>query len=131
MGGRLISGKWSLVTSRDSVCPLETKVAEYGDNLANVFRASASKHEVPIVHPGLECVSAAGVGHLCILKTTANAPVYQDVLDHFLIPYIENKFENGQVPARSRFTIFSQINHQVVQEKEYLCLGLAYQQPRH
>ena len=30
------------MTSRDSACPLETRVAEYGDNLANVFRASTS-----------------------------------------------------------------------------------------
>ena len=31
-----------MVFSCDSVCPLETKVAEYGDNLVNIFRAPAS-----------------------------------------------------------------------------------------
>ena len=30
------------MTSRDSVCPLETKVVKYGDNLVNVFKAPAS-----------------------------------------------------------------------------------------
>ena len=43
MDGLLSSRKrWSLVTSRDSVRPLETKVAEYGDDLVNVFRTPAS-----------------------------------------------------------------------------------------
>ena len=75
------------------------------------------KPEILTIHPGLGFISAAGVGQLCFLKTTANAAVYQDVLDHFMIPYIEDKFEDGFcVPARSRFTTFSQINHQVTQE---------------
>ena len=65
MGGLLGSGRrWSSVTSCDSVCPFETKVAEYGDYLVNVFRAPA------------------GVGQLCLLTTTVNLAVYQGVLDH-------------------------------------------------
>ena len=49
----------------------------------------------PTIRPGLGCVLVAGVGQLCFLKAIVNAAVYQDVLDHFLIPYIEDKFEDG------------------------------------
>ena len=41
------------------------------------------------------CISVAEVDQLYFLKTTVYAAVYQDILDHFLIPYIEDKFEDG------------------------------------
>ncbi len=31
-------------------------------------------------------MSSAGVGPLCFLKTNVTAPVYQDILEHFLLP---------------------------------------------
>ncbi len=31
-------------------------------------------------------MSSSGVGQLCFLKTNVNAPVYQDILEHFMLP---------------------------------------------
>ncbi len=31
-------------------------------------------------------VSSAGVGPLCFLKSTVNAVIYQDILEHFMLP---------------------------------------------
>ncbi len=31
-------------------------------------------------------VSSAGVGPLCFLKSTVNAAIYQDILDHYMLP---------------------------------------------
>ncbi len=31
-------------------------------------------------------MSSAGVGPLCFLKTNVTAPVYQEVLEHFMLP---------------------------------------------
>ncbi len=31
-------------------------------------------------------VSSAGVGPLCFLKSTVNAAIYQDILEHFMVP---------------------------------------------
>ena len=42
------------------------------------------------------CMSATSVGKIYILKRSINATVYQAVQDHFLIPYIENKFGDNQ-----------------------------------
>ena len=45
-------------------------------------------------------MSATGVGKICFLKWSINTTVYQDgldhFLDHFLISYIEYKFENNE-----------------------------------
>uniref|UniRef100_A0AAR2JEB8 Transposase Tc1-like domain-containing protein n=1 Tax=Pygocentrus nattereri TaxID=42514 RepID=A0AAR2JEB8_PYGNA len=38
------------------------------------------------------CMSARGVGKLCFLKKTVNAAVYQDILETFLIPTVEEQF---------------------------------------
>ena len=37
-------------------------------------------------------MSAVGVGHLCFLKTTVNASVYQEVLEHFMLPSSDQLF---------------------------------------
>ncbi len=31
-------------------------------------------------------MSSAGVGPLCFLKSTVNADIYQDILEHFMLP---------------------------------------------
>ncbi len=31
-------------------------------------------------------MSSAGVGSLCYLKSTVNAAIYQDILEHFMLP---------------------------------------------
>ncbi len=34
----------------------------------------------------LAAVSSAGVGPLCFLKSTVNAAIYQNILEHFMLP---------------------------------------------
>ncbi len=42
--------------------------------------------EVSTVSDDLGCMSSAGVGPLCFLKSTVNAVIYQDILEHFMLP---------------------------------------------
>ncbi len=39
-------------------------------------------------------MSSAGVGPLCFLKTNVTAPVYQDILEHFMLPSADQLFLN-------------------------------------
>lgn len=39
-------------------------------------------------------MSSAGVGPICFLRSTVNAAVYQEVLEHFLIPSVEKLYGN-------------------------------------
>ena len=39
---------------------------------------------------------ATGIGKIYFLKRSLDTPVYQDVLNHFLISYIEDKFGNNE-----------------------------------
>ena len=83
--------KRPLVMSRDSVgCRVWRQPCEY-------FQSTCLKRSVTFPQSVLVWgyVSAAGVGRLCFLRTTVNTVAYQDVLDHFLIPYTEDKFEDG------------------------------------
>ncbi len=34
----------------------------------------------------LAAMSSAGVGPLCFLKSTVNAAIYQEILEHFMLP---------------------------------------------
>ncbi len=40
-------------------------------------------------------MSSAGVGPLCFLKTNVTAPVYQDILEHFMLPSADQIFEDA------------------------------------
>lgn len=53
------------------------------------------------------CMSARGVGKLCFLKKTVNAAVYQDVLETFLIPTVEEQFAKTT-------SYFNRILHQLM-----------------
>ncbi len=37
-------------------------------------------------------MSSAGVGPLCFLKSTVNAAIYQDILEHFMLPAAEKLY---------------------------------------
>jgi len=39
-------------------------------------------------------MSSAGVGPLCFLKTVT-APVYQDILEHFMLPSADQLFKDA------------------------------------
>ncbi len=38
-------------------------------------------------------ISSAGVGPLCFLKTNVTAPVYQEILEHFMLPSVDQLFK--------------------------------------
>ncbi len=40
-------------------------------------------------------MSSAGVGSLCFLKTNVTALVYQDIVDHFMLPSADQLFEDA------------------------------------
>ncbi len=40
-------------------------------------------------------MSSAGVGPLCFLKTNVTAPVYQEILEHFMLPCADQLFKDA------------------------------------
>ncbi len=40
-------------------------------------------------------MSSAGVGLLCFLKTNVTAPVYQEILEHFMLPSTDQLFKDA------------------------------------
>ncbi len=40
-------------------------------------------------------MSSAGVGPVCLLKTNISAPVYQDILEHFMLPSADLLFKDA------------------------------------
>ncbi len=40
-------------------------------------------------------MSSAGVAPLCFLKTKVNAPVYQQILEHFMLPSADQLFKDA------------------------------------
>ncbi len=40
-------------------------------------------------------MSSAGVGPLCFLKSTVNAAIYQDILEHFMLPSADQLFKDA------------------------------------
>ncbi len=40
-------------------------------------------------------MSSAGVGPLCFLKTNVTAPVYQDILEHVMLPSADQLFKDA------------------------------------
>ncbi len=40
-------------------------------------------------------MSSAGVGPLCFLKSTVNAVIYQDILEHFMLPSADKFYGDG------------------------------------
>ncbi len=39
-------------------------------------------------------MSSAGVGSLCFLKTNVTAPVYQEIVEHFMLPFADQLFKD-------------------------------------
>ncbi len=39
-------------------------------------------------------MSSAGVGPLCFLKTNVTAPIYQEILEHFMLPSADQLFKD-------------------------------------
>ncbi len=66
-------------------------------------------------------MSSAGVGPLCFLKTNVTAPVYQDILEHFILPSADQLFKDDDLifqqdvaPAHTAKSTKSWLNDQDV-----------------
>ncbi len=40
-------------------------------------------------------MSSSGVGPLCFLKTNVTAPIYQEILEHFMLPSADQIFKDA------------------------------------
>ncbi len=95
--GLLASGPNSSFQMRANfVFNLETKVLESGGRLekliAQVAWSPVLSFQSVIIWGAM---SSAGVGPLCFLKTKVTAPVYQEILEHFLLPSAEQLFKDA------------------------------------
>ncbi len=58
-------------------------------------------------------MSSAGVGPLCFLKTNVTAPVYQEILEHCMLPSAEDAdfiFQQDLAPAHTAKSTKSWLN---------------------
>ncbi len=55
-------------------------------------------------------MSSAGVGPLCFLKTNVTAPVYQEILEHFMLPS-DFIFQQDLAPAHTAKRTKSWLNY--------------------
>ncbi len=67
---------------------LETKVLESGGRVEKLIAQVAWS-------PVLSAMSSAGVGPLCFLKTNITPPVYQEMLEHFILPSADQLFKDA------------------------------------
>ncbi len=95
--GLLPSGPKSSFQKRASfVFHLKTKVLESGGRVEKLISQVAWS---PVLFPQSVMIwgamSSAGVSPLCFLKTNVNAPVYQEILEHFMLPSADQLFKDA------------------------------------
>ncbi len=83
--------QWSKVLFSD-----ESKFCtSFGNQGPRVWRKSGEAHSPSFLKSSVKfpqsemiwgAMSSAGVGLLCFLKTNVTAPVYQEILEHFMLP---------------------------------------------
>ncbi len=97
--GLLPSGPKSSFQMRASfVFNLETKVLESGGRveklIAQVVWSSVLSFQSVMIWGA---TSSAGVGSLCFLKTNVTAPIYQEILEHFMLPSADQLFKDADL----------------------------------
>ncbi len=90
--------QWSKVLFSDEskLCiSFETKVLESGGRVEKLIAQVALKSSVKFPQSVMiwGAMSSAGVGPLCFLKTNVTAPIYQDILEHFMLPSADQLFK--------------------------------------
>ncbi len=90
--------QWSKVLFSDEskfVFHLETKVLDSGGRVEKLIAHVAWSPVLSFHSPAMiwGAMSSAGVGPLCFLKTNVTAPVYQDILEHFMLPSADQLFK--------------------------------------
>ena len=86
-------------TSLSSASILVTSIFECGTNRVNGTGQECAKRSVK--HPASVmiwgCICSRGTGRLCVFKTTVNSAAYLQVLEHQLLPSIEDLFGDEEV----------------------------------
>ncbi len=77
---------------------LETKFLESGGRVEKLTQCSPkSSVKFPQSVMIWVAISSAGVGPLCFLKTNVTAPIYQDILEHFILPSADQLFKDDDL----------------------------------
>ncbi len=92
--------QWSKVLFSD-----ESKFCiSFGNQGPRVWRKGGEAHSPSCLKSSVKfpqsvmiggAMSSAGVGPLCFLKTNVTAPVYQEVLEHFMLPSADQLFKDA------------------------------------
>ena len=93
--------KWSKVLFSD-----ESKFCiSFGNQGPRVWRKSGEAHNASCLKASVKfpqsvmvwgAMSSAGTGELCFIKRTVNAAVYQEILEHFMLPSAEKHFGDDE-----------------------------------
>ncbi len=76
----------------------------FGNQGPGVWRKGGEAHSTSCLKSSVKfpqsvmiwgAMSSAGVGPLCFLKTNVTAPVYQEMLEHFMLPSAHQLFKNA------------------------------------
>ncbi len=129
--GLLLSGpKSSFQIKVNFAFHLEVKVW----SLKKEWRGTESKLlevqcEVSEVRDDLGAVTSVGVGTLCFIKSKVNAAVYQEILEHFMLPSADKLYGDADFLFQQDFSTCPQCqNHfQVLCWPWYYCAWLASQ----
>ncbi len=92
--------QWSKVLFSD-----ESKFCiSFGNQGPRVWRKGGEAHSSSFLKSSVKfpqsvmiwgAMSSAGVGPLCFLKTNVTAPVYQEILEHFMLPSADQLFKDA------------------------------------
>ncbi len=94
-----IVAQWSKVLFSD-----ESKFCiSFGNQGPRVWRKGGEAHSPSCMKSSVKfpqsviwgAMSSAGVGPLCFLKTNITAPVYQEILEHFMLPSADQLFKDS------------------------------------
>ncbi len=76
----------------------------FGNQCPRVWRKGGEAHSPSCLKSSVKfpqsvmiwgAMSSAGVGPLCFLKTNVTAPVYQEILEHFMLPSADQLFKDA------------------------------------
>ncbi len=76
----------------------------FGNQSPRVWRKGGEAHSPSCLKSSVKfpqsvmiwaATSSAGVGPLCFLKTNVTAPVYQEILEHFMLPSADQLFKDA------------------------------------
>ncbi len=96
---------WTVAQSSKVVFSDESKFCiSFGNQGPRVWRKGGEAHSPSCLKSSVKfpqsvmiwaAMSSVGVGPLCFLKTNVTAPVYQDILEHFMLPSADQLFKDA------------------------------------